>query len=510
MRFYRQTTLCREGWYYLIITVIVLSGAVFKEVNLLLVLAGMLLGPLLANWRAVAANLRGLNLQRKLPQTLCAGDPLSVSLQLDNPRRRLATWAMVAEEQIHRENGDPHANHRQRAASAPTVLFPYVPAGQSRKGVYRGRLVERGRYRFGPLRISSRFPFGLCGRTITVGEVGHAGGLAAAGKTDRGLGCPATGGLGRRRPAGTGRAGGRFLRRARVAQRRRPTADPLAQLGPAGQTRGAAVRAAAQSRRAVVVLDLWQPDLPGAEHRENVELAVSFAATVLADLCRKGGSNVYLAVSNAGPQCEGGPASTALLQGLMERLAVVQASPADALPALLAHALHQIPLGTEIVLVSTRAVELGRRARFAAIFANPVLRDVPGTPAASILRASSFPVLSSGVTCGDLSRTPAPDQHGDAGGAGRFAAGDGRAQRGSAAVRGHCRSLGGVVDRPQRLVRAQSARGQLADGAGCHPLAPRFVSAGQRVQAIGLAWFLIYLQVILCSKPRTPALIGCW
>ena len=49
-----------------------------------------------------------------------------------------------------------------------------------------------------------------------------------------------------------------------------------------------------RNRDVALLLDLWQPDQPTAADRENVELAVSFAATVVADLCRKGDSNVYL------------------------------------------------------------------------------------------------------------------------------------------------------------------------------------------------------------------------
>ena len=75
----RQTTICREGWYYLLILAVVFGGAMFKEVNLLLILAGMLLGPLLLNWQAVGTNLRGLRIERKLPPGLSAGDRLSVS-----------------------------------------------------------------------------------------------------------------------------------------------------------------------------------------------------------------------------------------------------------------------------------------------------------------------------------------------------------------------------------------------------------------------------------------------
>ena len=70
--------------------------------------------------------------------------------------------------------GDGATGSNSIAASrrcARACCFPTCPPAQSRKGAYRGRLVERGRYRFGPLRLSTRFPFGLFSRTITAGEV---------------------------------------------------------------------------------------------------------------------------------------------------------------------------------------------------------------------------------------------------------------------------------------------------------------------------------------------------
>ena len=97
-----KTTIRRAGWFYLLIVAIVFGGAMLKEVNLLLILAGMLLGPVLLNWQAVKANLRGLSVVRKLPPTLCAGDTLSVGVHLTNPRRRMCCWAVVVEEQIQR------------------------------------------------------------------------------------------------------------------------------------------------------------------------------------------------------------------------------------------------------------------------------------------------------------------------------------------------------------------------------------------------------------------------
>ena len=113
--FHRQTTICREGWYYLAIIVLVFGGAVLKEVNLLLILAGLLLGPLLLNWRAVRSNLRGLRIERQLPTRLSAGETLSVNLLLANTRPRLGCWAVAVEEQIQRETIESHeGNHRRQ------------------------------------------------------------------------------------------------------------------------------------------------------------------------------------------------------------------------------------------------------------------------------------------------------------------------------------------------------------------------------------------------------------
>ena len=106
-----------------------------------------------------------------------------------------------------------------------------------------------------------------------------------------------------------------------------------------------------------------------------MELAVSFAATVLTDLCRQGGSSVYLAIGDPGPECWGGPASSVLLQGLMERLATVEARADDSLPALLADALRRIAAGAEIVVAGTRPVDLADTTRFAALWSDPALRD---------------------------------------------------------------------------------------------------------------------------------------
>ena len=378
-----QTTIQREGWYYLLILAVVFGGALFKEVNLLLILAGMLLGPVLLNWQAVGTNLFGLRVERKLPRGLSAGDWLSVGLSLSNTRRRLGAWAVVVEDRIQRLTAaaDNHRGPPQGASALgpevlrPDVLFPYVPAGQSRKGGYRGRLPARGRYQFGPLRLSTRFPFGLFSRTITVGESETLVVVPRLGRlTDGWAGrrLEAFAGVDRRsfRPGPEGDFYG--VREWRSGDGRR-----LIHWRRSARLGKLVVRQFAQprSRDVAIVLDLWQPELPTAEDLENVELAVSFAATVLADLCRKGGSSVYLAIHNCGPEFSGAPASSALLQALMEQLATVAARAGDTLPTLLAHALPRIAAGTEIVLIATRPTDLADAVRFAALGSDPLLHD---------------------------------------------------------------------------------------------------------------------------------------
>jgi len=330
-----------------------------------LVLAGLLLGPLLFNWRAVAVMLGGLEVHRKVPQGVCAGDLLVANVSLNNKRRRIGSWAVVVDDEIHRE-GDG----RREKPLRPHVLFPYVPARQERKAVYRGRLVRRGRYRLGPLRLSTRFPFGLLSRTIVVGGVESLTVLPRLGRLTQGWAARHRESFSgtHRRERRHGLEGDFYgLRSWRSGDSRR-----WIHWRSSARRGELLVRQLEQPRNrdVAVFLDLWQPLRPSPEQSDNVELAVSFAATVLADLCRKGGSTLHLAMADPQPECLSGPASVAVLQDMMERLAVVEAQSEDRLPEMLARVLPQLDPGTEVVLVTTRPVDLSDAARFGALWSD--------------------------------------------------------------------------------------------------------------------------------------------
>ena len=68
-----RTVLCWEGGYYLFLFVFVFTVAFLADMNLMMILAGMMVGPLWFSRRLVTATLRGLAIQRKMPHEICAG-----------------------------------------------------------------------------------------------------------------------------------------------------------------------------------------------------------------------------------------------------------------------------------------------------------------------------------------------------------------------------------------------------------------------------------------------------
>ncbi len=365
------TRLTREGGYYLLMFALVLGGAMVREVNLLLILAGMMAGPVLLGAWITRHNLKSLHVRRRVPEGACAGDLIVGQVWVSNERPRRDAWVLVVEDAFERIGPNEPANGSRRAETiCPAVLFAHVPAGQSRRATYRGRLPERGRYRMGPLQLSTRFPFGLLRQTLPVGSretltvYPRLGRLTQRWMARRHEAFSGT----HRRERKHGVEGDFFGVRPWQA------GDPIRWIhGPSTARLGQPVVRQfeqARNRDLAVVVDLWQPAEATRAERESVELAVSFAATVVADSCRRGGSDLLLATANDQPELTTGPASAALLNTMMEQLALADARTDDRLPGLLDAAFRRISQGTELVLVTTRAVNLADAARFSALTAD--------------------------------------------------------------------------------------------------------------------------------------------
>lgn len=171
MKLRRKTVICREGWYYLLVLAFIITGSILREVNLLLVMAGMMFFPFVFNWRAVVVGLRTVNFTRRLPRQVVSGDLLVVDLVVEKrpsrfSLRRPSSWGLVASDCIRRESND----RRRDKPLRPRLIFWRVPVGQRLRDSYRVRLNRRGRYEFGPLTVSTRFPLGLVRRTMVVDD----------------------------------------------------------------------------------------------------------------------------------------------------------------------------------------------------------------------------------------------------------------------------------------------------------------------------------------------------
>lgn len=364
----RRTTVCREGWYYLAVILALFGLALAREMNLLLLLAALVCGPLFLSWPLVRVTLGGLAVRRRMPREVCAGDTLVVNLELTNARRAMASWALAVEDQIVRDGGGEEPIR-------PVVYFPHVRAGERADRVYRGRLVQRGRYRFGPLRISTRFPLGFLRCTVTAGTVDTLIVFPRLGRLKPGWPLrrsEAFEGTQRRRRRHS-RVSGDFYG---VREWQQGDSRRWIHWRSSARHGSLVVRHFEQhhNRDVALLVDLWQPGNAGPEDLENTELAVSFAATVMAEVCRRGGAELLIALPTSPPQCIAGPASMPLMEEIMGRLALVQASSRESLTELLEVALPRIHRGADVFLVSTRSVDLADPDRFAGFWTDPARR----------------------------------------------------------------------------------------------------------------------------------------
>jgi len=345
----------------------VLAGALVRQIQLLLMLFALLVGIPLLNWRLARSTLRKLDIVRRVPRSIAAGDLLMVDIEATNRRRRLPGWALTVEDRIRRQ-GAPDSEELIRART----LIPCVLPGSSSKQSYRGRIMRRGKYLFGPLRVSTRFPFGLV-RGSMVFQQQHEllvaprlGRLTTRWQRLQQSSDLGTSSVARRQGLLEGDFYG--LRDWREGDSRR-----WIHWRTTARRQSPVVRQFEQQRNQdlVLILELWQPERPTPADLDNVELAVSFAASIVADVCRTGGRSLWVSTAAAQPQFNSGPASLALTREVMDSLAVAEASSVDWLPGSVAQVLEVARPGANAIVISTRAIEWTDTERFSKVWSNP-------------------------------------------------------------------------------------------------------------------------------------------
>jgi uncharacterized protein (DUF58 family) len=356
----RQIRLSREGLYYTIVFLAVLIGAVSRQLNLLMLVGCVLGGPLVFSLVYGRLALRWLPVERKLPGQLHAGDRLRVDLSLENRRRWQSVWAIRIDDVVERVDA------ASGAKSGVGVFFPKVGPRETRTVNYEGTLAHRGRYRFGPLVVSTRFPMGLVRHSLKLDNYAEL------------LVHPRLGTLAqdwvrmiREHEAGSQRMTRRGMLEADFyGLREWRTGDSRRWIHwRTSARRGSLIVRQFEQRRSqnlALLLDLWQPASPTEADLENVEQAVSFAATLLTEACRKPGAQLALQLAAQEPLFHSGSGSPYLLREQMDILALAQAHDEQQFPVCLGHALALVPATTTTFLISTRPIDWGALRQAAA------------------------------------------------------------------------------------------------------------------------------------------------
>jgi uncharacterized protein (DUF58 family) len=356
-----RTELTPEGGYYLLVVAFVLTGAMLRDINLMMLIAGVMVGLWVYNWYRAASMLRKLHVRRTAPTTICAGDALAVDVDVVNLAKRTAKRAIVVKDTVLRLVG-----RKVQEAATGQVLFDCVPPAKDdnhASRTYQGRIWTRGSYELGPLEVSCRFPFGLMRRR---GSVDDRRALTVYPR------------VGRLTPAWSRLCENALVGSQRMRRQQTQTEGDFYGLRDwregdshrwihwrTSARRGKlVVRQYERQRRqdVVLLLDLWRRPNATTAESDAVELAVSFAATIVADLCRQGGSQVRLVVGGRVRTTVEGAASQGLLGEMMSTLATAGPTDADAIAQLATDGLQGAPRSARLVVLSTHQIDVGALA----------------------------------------------------------------------------------------------------------------------------------------------------
>ena len=359
MRRIHHMSITREGLFYLAVMGTILVAAIIRQINLLMLLYGVLAGPLLISWSLVRQTLKKVDVARKCPSTVTAGERFRVELTVTNNKRRGSSFSVAARDEL-KPRGEPNSK-----IVGTEVYLPYLPVRQPKHASYEGVLDERGLYDFQPIKISTRYPLGLLRTMLRIDRPRRLIVLPRPGRLspqwqrlwkaeDSDVGGP-------RRT--TGMQDGDFygLREWRAGDSRsrihwRTTA----------RRQALTVRQFERKRQMTValVVDLRLPEKPTPEDRRRVEDVIRFAATVVTDVCREAGRTLSLDIVGRSVKSMHAPSSPQVLEEALKSLALAEPAVKNLLPATLGKLFERLRPGSNLLIVGRRKTTLAAAERF--------------------------------------------------------------------------------------------------------------------------------------------------
>jgi len=157
--------LSRLGWQFAFIGVFAMLGGAIRAYNLPLVLAGLLIGALLLQWRWARQTLVAVTVKRRLPSEAFAGEPFTVRFLISNHSRWFPAWLLRIDDSI-RLSGSAGRRiagwmGRSSGVTRASCGIGVVPPGRTLTAQYQCEVPRRGRFSFGPATLSTGVPLGL-------------------------------------------------------------------------------------------------------------------------------------------------------------------------------------------------------------------------------------------------------------------------------------------------------------------------------------------------------------
>jgi uncharacterized protein (DUF58 family) len=143
-----------EGWIYLAAIISVALAAMNTGNNLLFLILASLIALILMSGILSSITLSGVELRLDLPPHIFAGEPLRATVELQNQKQTLPSFALRVEAA------------KAQIAMTPAMLetpvyFPYLPKRGKVQQSVPMTFLRRGAHRHEAFRIVTRFPFGF-------------------------------------------------------------------------------------------------------------------------------------------------------------------------------------------------------------------------------------------------------------------------------------------------------------------------------------------------------------
>ncbi|MHB8417932.1 MAG: DUF58 domain-containing protein [Myxococcales bacterium] len=145
----RRLRITRPGWFYLALTLSMGLAAENTGNNLIYLTCGLMLGVIVASGLLSERCLRGLVVERLLPDRAACGQPVLVGLSVRNTKR-YASFGLLVED----------------LETGGRCQFPLIGACEAEARSYSFIPAARGRRRFQSVRVATRFPFGLFEKSL--------------------------------------------------------------------------------------------------------------------------------------------------------------------------------------------------------------------------------------------------------------------------------------------------------------------------------------------------------